>query len=842
MISSSELLFTLGDLKRLYKKHRRLLVKVGLLSALAIFLFLSIKEPRFRATATFRQAQSGDENVGKLRNLLNVVMLSEQERGAASLMLSHRLGRVVIEKLGLQAAVRERGFAAQKIFNFWRNLCDETGFSRKDGAGFQFREVFFEGEKPLQVFLHFKTEDQFEILNAKREPLAEGRVGEPVRTGSFSFSLVQVPENLSLKKLYPLSLSPWPGCVRHHLRFLQVKPQKPDKNILRLSYSHPNRHLAALFLNEMMGAYQTYLKQENEELSDAQLAYLEKRQQELSGKLDRVLQEQVTYLKENLGETGFIGLKEEVETLAIPKEAYNTRLFDLEMEQRRLEKGGRDLSDEEDLLTPKKHHVKSAPSHESTQNYQNRLANLKLEESKVELPRAASLTQREELEGITLATAQSLYGSYQKELDETQKNIRQLIYFEKQIFMPTFELSSLGGVLRDSVGQSMVQKAAEISLKLRDEKNHSLKEMARLQEALNTEKTFLSHHMKQMEELEKVRKKLVEEKIRSLQTICLDLIKKEKKLIEEKLQELTVKMEDLPEKWRRESHLQFTKELNMGIIEGISKVVESKNLTHNLFHVDSKPIDKAIPPLLPIAPLLLLFSVGGGGLASLLFFLFFLGQGLVRGFPLSFDTLHFYGFKGAGLFSRLCHAPLNEIGSSDLHTLREIQQRISRHKKKTPCVALVGGDRPDYSLNLAELFALQNKRILLIHSAFNKTVTPDEASGLWHYLEGRVAEIHPQKRRGFDFISTGGTSRHAPELLSRENFAKLLEKFKPHYDLILIYTTALPALADAHVFFKYADAIIVTGAEEKPSDLLPYRQWQAEEETRDFAIVCMENA
>jgi hypothetical protein len=229
-------------------------------------------------------------------------------------------------------------------------------------------------------------------------------------------------------------------------------------------------------------------------------------------------------------------------------------------------------------------------------------------------------------------------------------------------------------------------------------KNHSVKEIVRLKGSQNRRSVSCTH-IEQTAELEKVRA-LVEEKLLSLQTTCLDLIKKEKSLIQEKLKELTAKMEGLPEKWKRESHLQFTKELSMGIIEGISKVVESKNLTHNLFHVDSKPIDRATAPLVPVPSFLFLFSVGGGVLGASLLFLAYLAQGLVSGFPLSFESLKFYGLQSPGPFSDYCHAPLKEINASDLQTLRGIQQWILSQEKKGMCVALVGGKLPDYSSNL----------------------------------------------------------------------------------------------------------------------------------------------
>jgi hypothetical protein len=154
---SSEILFTLGDLKRLFLRRKHVFKRVIIFSALLVFVYLSFKEPRFQATATFRQSQGSDENVGKLRNLINVVMLSEQDRGAASLMLSQRLGRMVVEKLGMQAQVGGSNFVVRNISNFWRNLSTELGFSQREAQNFVFRDLFYDGERGLALFCVFMS-------------------------------------------------------------------------------------------------------------------------------------------------------------------------------------------------------------------------------------------------------------------------------------------------------------------------------------------------------------------------------------------------------------------------------------------------------------------------------------------------------------------------------------------------------------------------------------------------------------------------------------------------------------------------------------------------------------
>ena len=714
-------------------------------------------------------------------------------------------------------------------------------------------------------------------------------------------------------------------------------PQKQDKNILSLSYAHPDRHTAARFLNVMMASYHDYLKKENDELASAQLAYLDKRQAELTSSLDRVLDEQSNYMKENLGRDGFVGLKEEVEMLAIPKQAYTSKLFDLEVEEKRLEKEREELPFVLSTLEEREKDdksKKSAPAllESDQQRYQEQLLQISLKETemkaaapgqselthvieeiketelfidrlekRLELPtnsillkdaknlvrirvdeiqklkrdpahKGADVIAKEkelvsylllhkqlltdkkraleenlslrtsfnkELQGINLATAQNLYVSYQNQLDGIQSTIRQLLYLRDQILAPDFEMSSLGALLKDAVGQGLVQKAADIALQLRDQKNRSIKEIFRLKEALETEKTFLIHHIDQTIELEKLRTKLVEERIVSLQRICLDLIKKEKTLIEDKLGEISVKMEDLPEKWKLENHLRFKKELGMGVIDGISKIVETKNLHYNLFYVDSKPIDLAFAPKKLQPPKLFIFIFGGALLGAAASFMFYLVRGIARGFAVSAEALMHYGLNFCGKLSRFSDAAFKELGDGDLETLRRLASFISQQKRSSQpiCVTILGGDSPNYAANLAELLALEQKRSLLIQCTFDKKVRPEEIPGLWHFLEGKIATVPLQRKRDFDFLPTGGNSRHAPELLARATFQRLLENLKPKYQFTLIYSTAKPSLSEAHVFLKYTDLLIVTASEEKIEELAPYKKWGAEKGPQALAFV-----
>jgi hypothetical protein len=823
------------------------LKKTALISFGLVFAFLAFKEPRYLATATFHESSKGEEQSSNLRSLFLSAAGMDKESVATSVMLSQRVGRSVVEKLGLQAKVKEKNFLLQAFSNLWGNLLSEIGIRQADHDGFIFHDLFYGNEETLNLYLRFKNAQEFEVLDEKKQLACEGKIGGRIKGEKYTFVLAKTPAKVKQNKLMSLKILPWAKVVKSHLKRLEIRSSKKEKNFLKLFYSHPNRHLASTFLNEVMAAYQSYLKRENEELAKAQLTYLAKRQDELAEKLDALLDEQAAYLEKNLGEEGFVGLQQEMEILAIPKQSYTSKLFDLEVEEKRLEEKKRffakndedEWSEEEDKKLPKKQNKTALGANEK--KFETQLTALSQEESKIEAASSRELPKRsEEHEKIDLTTAQTLYSGYQTKRDEHHQKIAKLLELRKKIQASEFEISSLGGYFDEPVGQEIVQKAAALALKLNDQKNHSVKELERLKEQLAGEKAFLLQHIEQTLDLERSQASLLEEKIGSVQAVYLSLIRKEKSLIEKKLKELTGKMQNLPEKWKMENQLQIQKELSMGIMEGISKASESKNLHHNLFYVGSKPVDRAVAPLRAEHPFLLLFSFGGALLSGSLFFLGALGKKILYGFPVTTHSLKESGLDVRGTFSSFCHAPLSEMGDQDLQTLRGLLNFIMREQKEkgSIVVALIGDKMTNYSSNLAELLAMQHKPTLLIDLSFEQTLNPDDKEGLWHYLEGKSTAPALHRKKGYDFLAAGKESRHAPELLARPAFYKLLQELRSRYEIILLNTCTRANLSDSHLFFNLAQALVITTDEEKLEELQPFVKWNREQGERAVVFAC----
>lgn len=844
-----EIVVSLADFKRLYKKVRPKLKRAAIFCALITACWILFKEPTYKAMATYKRSSKAEPTLA-LKGFLKNFEMQELEGDTVALMSSRTLLHRVVKQMGLQARIKERLFVSRILDNFKLEL----RLSLSDLDEFKFKEVFYEEEIPCQLYVRFIDPVSFELFDEKKQKITTGRLNQEVNFEKGVFTLEKTPKKMPIGAFISLTMLPWVDVVGQLIKGLEIKASKLDKNVLELTYSHRNRYMAAEFLNCVMEQYQKYLKEENAQIAELQLAYLEERQNQLAGKLDLTLNEQAKYLAKNLGDSGFIGLQQEVEMLAVPKEEYTSKLFDMDLELKRLEKGRHAREKRAKGTLPAKSalqnksnlasesspsELKSVPYEKQQKDFQKKLLALQVEQDQIQATTgliAPSIFHQidAELQGVNLATAQLLHVNYSQEKDAVQRNMKQLQFLRDHLHEPDFELSSLSSVLTDSVSQELVRKASELALLLRDEKNHTLKEQDRLREALEIQKGFIIHHIDQTIDLNQLQIQMIENKIGAIQDASIELIKNEKGLIEEKLVELGHRMKDLPEKWRLENQLKLKKELCKGVIEGVSQLIETKNLNYHLFQVESKPLDFAIPSLHIKMPHLFLYSSCGAFLGIFSVFVFYLFKGLVKGMPVSLETLRLYRQHISGSLSASCDTSLEDLDERDLETLRRMCGFINSHKKgsESVCVSIIGGKNPNYSQSLAKLLAMQELKVLLVECDFNATMPLREMPGLWHYLSGDIQECPIRSESFYDFLPTGGTTRHAPEFLNSGKFSALLMEKRALYDVILIFSHASPTFVEAQVFLKHADLVIVTLCEETIEDLSVYRTW-ADQKGRD---------
>ncbi len=843
--------------------------------------YLIFTPPSYQATATFKQSSSRSGAGFDLKKLVSTFSGTGSEVATVPLMLSRAVLTKTVEELGLQAVVTHQGSLAKKISACRSNILAELGKQVEQEQWFQFQNVIYGGEKPQTFFIRFSSLQNFELLDGSQKFLTAGIVNEPVESQGTLLTLIKTPPKLQMGKLYSLTMLPLRSVIDHVKSRTRIKPLREDKNILMINFSDPDRERSAQFVNTLVSKYEEFLKEENKAVIGSQLKYLNQRQNELSSKLDVDIQDHVAVLKQSLLKQGFLGIEEEMEAILLPLQTYRSRLNDIEVEMAGLEQRlsrtdlplaiqpaklvqqfGQSLMEQirdtsllvqklekDEPLTPSLASATLGPLITDVELARTKNQQLYLEKKEHlashlhtflehlifrQKNLQESSTYIDQLEsdftGMTLEASRGLFEQYSHQLDELHAQLKQVIFFRDHLNEPHFEISTLSNTLNDSVTQQLVQKSSELSGQLCDVINRSGREHERLKEALAIQKRFLESHLSQTLELGKIRIQLIKEKISSLYEVMKDLLQKEKSVLENKIEELKVSMQELPELWHLDKRLKFKAELTKGMMEGLTHIAESKNLSRHLYQVESKPLDSALPPFAATPPHLLFKCLGGAlGLAALLY-AFILIRSLLKGMPVSLATLRLMGGHTSGTFTHSPHLPFSQLADQDLETLRAMASFLLERKNDKSLIGLLSQKGSDFCFNLAHLLSLHHQKILIIDCNFDRIVAPEDQPGLWQYLNQTSETLPIRHQKHYDLLTSGGTTRHGVELLASPVFSQVLADCKKSYDFIFLLRQTSLSSQDAVQILQLSNLAIITADEEPQNTLHTYLQWSRQKE------------
>lgn len=446
--------------------------------------------------------------------------------------------------------------------------------------------------------------------------------------------------------------------------------------------------------------------------------------------------------------------------------------------------------------------------------------------------------------GLDLETARVLYVEYNNQWNVSQIRSRQYASIATQIKQNDFELSSLSSHLKDPISQELIHRVSQIKWNLEDEKNYSSKEEGRLEKELALYRNVLSQHIEEMIRLTDLEKDVLSEKLRFLQKAMLSLLTQkisiyqqqmeeylaahrenllsEKALLGQKLDQLKEQMIVLPQKWKKENELNLKTDLSLQMMKTTTSLVEKKTILHHLEQVSSKPLDLAIVPFRPKSPRLILYTVLAFLIAAVSAFFYHLIRAFMHGFEISLEALKMEHPYVSGEISSSCDGPsLDPLNDRDLETLREMSQFL----KMGSVVSLIGGKGPNYSHALAELIAKQDLKVLLIDSSFSPKYSERREESLLGFLEKKRKTLPKIRKNHYDFVPSGGYTRFANEYLSSGRFSILLEDVKKRYDVVLLFTRALPELTEAKTYLPFSDQVIVTVKGETIDELKPFMSW-----------------
>lgn len=454
-----------------------------------------------------------------------------------------------------------------------------------------------------------------------------------------------------------------------------------------------------------------------------------------------------------------------------------------------------------------------------------------------------------ELEGIDLPTARTLFIEYNTKLDASEASMRHYVQLKSEIHNPGFELACLSSVLTDPLSQKLISEASAIGLQLKDEKYHSSKEGERYEEQIALQKKILSDHLDQMLKVEELNTALIRQKIVGLQKVSLDCINRqisvlqeqsidfvkdrrkalvqEKKILGQKMEEIRSLAALLPDKWRLEKWLDIKTEIVSKMMETVTEVVESKTIAHHLHHVESKPLDRAILPPLPVSPRLFLMAFLGAFCFAFGAFFLSLIQQILKGFPTTLEKLQALRFPVLGSITAFCDGPSVEIPTGpDLEILRQLALFIEGGK----VIGLIGGKGPDYSFALSENLARMSTRAIVLRCDFLSKFRKEDCPGLLQIWKGEIGELPIRKGKGFDYITAGGYSPFGTEIIQSQRFVQLIDILKKNYDCIFILFRAPLSSAESIAALRLCEKAVVTVSGEQTEELTPFISWAYHED------------
>lgn len=866
-------IISFSDFLRICKTKKWTIILSALIFALISSLIALTKPVEYVVKGTFKEKGIASSGLNQNNNVFFMGMsfsnnVSNNE--TISIMYSRKLLEQVILKLKMQGTLTKKGVGFDILKKICQNCLVEYAYFQKKLApvlqdnhpDLIISEVSYSKEIPSSFSLEFITESSYQVFDNRDKLIGVGELGKPFLVEDSSFTIVQnEPHQLKGQK-YSINLLPILLVANVILKQLIIETDLRDKHLLHIKYSHHDRHFAALFINTLMSVYQHYLRKEQNRITDEQLVYLQSRQQKISKDLKEMMEAYAQGLSSDISNTGFSDSKRAVEYLSNLQNSLMGKFLEIDFELKRLQNAQNegyayfdsygflhgDSMVINQLLTEIRQLKQQADSIKLALNHESKEQETQQENS--------------EFQGIDLVCAGELFVKYSSLLHEVETQIRQFQFTYDQLLFPEFEVSSLSHQLRDPVSNEMIMKTTNLVLSLKDENNRSTKEQERLKNEITLQKKFLLMHVKQTIDLLMLNETVLKEKIKSLQKETLAIInqkigiikkhfqeylsvrlkdlKQEKSIIEEHQLQIKKEMTTFPSKWVSEKFIDLQMDLYKKMVEEVSSMVESKNISANLEVIQSAPIDLALPTIHPQSPRLIFFLILGAIMGTCFGVSFIVTKSIFTGIKASKENLKLSHQHVSGFITQAIQKNSQDFLDSDLETLRrltsflchdqtETTNEISQHQS----LLIVKGRGVDYSSCLAELLVKKGLKVLLMPITFDLPAKENDLPGLLQYLEGKSEWPKIEKKRVYDLMSHGGISRFGTEMIGSASCKKLMNQLKVDYDWIISVTNATPTSVEAETTLKLFDHGVINVTNENVSDLKHYFNMNEESITKN---------
>lgn len=399
----------------------------------------------------------------------------------------------------------------------------------------------------------------------------------------------------------------------------------------------------------------------------------------------------------------------------------------------------------------------------------------------------------QDYQGITLTAAKDIYFALSRDRQENESEVKQLNFVIKQLDNPEFEITSLTSVLKDPVSHEKIMKASNLSHTLKDSENRTTRELDRIKDELRIQKEFLKLHLSEIVKLLDLRGDLLDEKSLLLQAAMLEMtgrevtvlekqlynytttrlynLQIEKKMIEDQHFDLKSQLALIPDKWLQEQLLDQHLQSNQKMVESITSLVESKNISNNLELVQSAPLDWAVAPIHPKPPRILFLSILGAIMGVFFSSLYFVSKGILKDMPVTLENLVANGYKIAGKLQYKRKNKSVTATPENKDSLRRALSLIPQEIKSVICLS--GVHRPPFDQIVTDLAFKKGQQVLFIdfHSSSPHGVN------LSDYFDGR--NIDEVIQEGVIY------AKESEELVGHTKFKTLLSEASEWFDFVV---------------------------------------------------------
>lgn len=844
-------LLSFGDFKRVCQKKRKSILKGALIGAAVASLFTLLKPLKYETEATFYEKAKSDSVNSSSKSAAMLLLGEERENSAIVMLKSHKVLEAAIQKLSLHATLEPYSiiprFArnlGKRLGNPLKNLWVEGAYLRRSVyPSFEdhqpevyVKDVIYAGQVPLYLSIQFTSGQEFSVSDSILGKLGDGKLGIPFDSPKITFTLLADQSTDFSKRRFELTVEPLRKMAEIIADNLKVLSDYKDKSFITLSLSYKSRQGTSDLLNAIMDAYREHLIDEHHRLVASQVAYLNQRRQMMEQQLAMLMHEHAEKMTAHAGN---------LDLLIATQQNLQKKLLTIDLEIKQIQK-----SLDEGSYVQANYILESDPPfvHQTVGEIrrfrqQSHSIELALNELAKQETHQASMMPAQEFQGIDLETANSLYLSYCRELQEAQTNAIQNQSIIDKIRSKDFEMSSLAAILTDPVSSEIIKKSGSLALAIKDQGNRTQRELERLNQDLDLQRSFLAGHLQQVIEILKLKAELLYSKIQAIQGVSRELLqqkiailenqlleyaksrlytlKQEQALIQQQKQALQFEFDKLPEQWSGEKLLDIYLKTDGSLMQHIGSLIESKNIADHLEISLSAPFDLAVPPLHPKSPHLLIYAILGACLGAIGVTFFAFMQSASQGIEATAENLRLAGRHVSGAISKNGHL------SSDIETLRRLAAYLCpADQPKGPdgqgkALLLLQNNGPNYSNQLATLLSKRGQKVLLMDLAFTLAEKQDKSNGILGYLEGKLTAL-PIIKGEYDFLPAGGSSAFGAELLESKAFSKALKELLFQYDLVIAVSPAPIGSAEAEIALQQFDCVALTLGNEKLHELHAY--------------------